>query len=228
MSLCINDDLIWISIPKCASTTIENAFLKSNLKIQHYHFDNINKDEKYPHIHTPLDDLYIKFGVKKTISIKRNFFDRWLSGMEYFFTKCDEHNIKTKIKWDDIDNDYIYTQFTNDYIQLINLGFDAKLQNKINSKFVIDEDLSKMNFCVGFMLVSQNYWKNNKKTTYEFDINNLSDFKNFIDLRYNTSLEIGHFNKKKGLKNKIIKDDNFKNWVYQNFEKPFVKTNRLI
>ena len=33
MSLLINNDLIWVSIPKCASISIETALLNSNLNI---------------------------------------------------------------------------------------------------------------------------------------------------------------------------------------------------
>ena len=36
MSYLINDNLIWIMTPKCASFSIERALLRSNLKLKKY------------------------------------------------------------------------------------------------------------------------------------------------------------------------------------------------
>jgi len=228
MSLCINNDLIWIAIPKCASKSIEKAFINSDLDINHYIYGNIKNDREYLHMHADVEELYNNFGIKETISVKRNFFERWLSGFEYFLTKCEELEIKTKIRWEEIDNDFIYKEFSKEYINYINTGIDFTLRDRINSKFVENSYLKKTNFCIGNMLLSQNYWIKTEKCTYEFDINELNKFEEFIKKRYNKNIHIEHLNKSKNKETKIIKNDELKNWVYDNFEKPFIKRSRLI
>ena len=66
MSLCINNDLIWIAIPKNASVSIEHALLNSNLNIQTYHNYKDNSDI---HGHLVLNDLYSYFGVKEKVCL---------------------------------------------------------------------------------------------------------------------------------------------------------------
>ena len=36
MSLCINNDLIWVSVPRCASVSIEKTLASSELEINFY------------------------------------------------------------------------------------------------------------------------------------------------------------------------------------------------
>jgi hypothetical protein len=50
MSLCINHDLIWVSVPRCASKSIELSLLKSDLKINHYVHGLTSEVEKHAHI----------------------------------------------------------------------------------------------------------------------------------------------------------------------------------
>jgi hypothetical protein len=53
-------------------------------------------------------------------------------------------------------------------------------------------------------------------------------FENFISNRYNIEFKVGKFNKGKYKKNKIIKDEKLRKWVYENFEKRFEKRNSII
>jgi hypothetical protein len=81
------------------------------------------------------------------------------------------------------------------------------------------------------VLVSQNYWKSNKPCTYQFNINELDKFKMFIKDRYDVDIIIPKLNTtidSKFNKNKIILDDKLRNWIWDNFEKPFIRTNNLI
>ena len=72
MSLLINDELIWISVPRCGSYSIESSFYNSNLKIEHYNtiFKNLAPgDTGFKHKHFNLYDLNNRWLNKKTIRI---------------------------------------------------------------------------------------------------------------------------------------------------------------
>ena len=66
MSHLINNELIWISNPKCASFSIETALRNSKLKLEMYDSNDMSK-----HYHTPLNECLSIWGNKETICIIR-------------------------------------------------------------------------------------------------------------------------------------------------------------
>ena len=93
--MLVDKKFIFISLPRCASTSFMITCLKNKIPIEHLNsnFDNqlikINEWEKKSkeeladsliHPHEPLYKLQEKFGVKnQIISIRRNNYDRFLS-----------------------------------------------------------------------------------------------------------------------------------------------------
>jgi benzoyl-CoA reductase/2-hydroxyglutaryl-CoA dehydratase subunit BcrC/BadD/HgdB len=77
-------------------------------------------------------------------------------------------------------------------------------------------------------LVSQNFFKSNRKCTYEFDIKEIDKFTDFIEERFGERLVIEKFNKTTKRANKIIINDELKSFIWDNFEKPFEKNTHLI
>jgi hypothetical protein len=117
MSICINNDLIWVSVPRCASTSIERSILNSPLIINHHRFGTAREYPK--HIHVKLSELYVNFGKMETVVVKRNYFDRWISALQHIWNMYEIAGIKISVKWEDINNDFIYNNFTNDYVDSI-------------------------------------------------------------------------------------------------------------
>jgi hypothetical protein len=224
MSLCINNDLIWVSVPRCASTSIETAFINSPLSIDNYIFSDSNYYSK--HIHVELSKLYSKFGKKETVVIKRNYFDRWLSGLYRMFISYEDNGVELYKKWEDIDNDFIYKTFSPKYIDLLHNPIPNHL-NLLNNKLTIIKNLN-LNFTPHMLLLSQMYWTGNEVCTYEFDISEMDKFEKFISNRYNFDFKVGKLNESQIIKNNIVKDDELKNWVFNNFEKRFISKNKLI
>ena len=234
MSICINDDLIWISVPRCASISIENALLNSSLPINNYMYGNA---ASYPqHKHITLSKLYNKFGKKETIVIKRNYLDRWISAFQYMLSMYERKNIDISKKWADVDNNFIYDFFSKEYIDLI-YSFDfngldlLSHQEKIRFNEVTKLDLTEelnIQLTPYAPLLSQMHWVDNQKCTYEFDISEIDKFEKFISDRYNTNFKVKKLNESPSIKNNIIKDDKLKKWVFDNFEKRFTKTNKLL
>lgn len=238
MSLCINDDLIWISTPKCASASIEKAFYDSSLSIKHFFYKNRPPRK---HLHSTIDPLYNEFGIKETVCIKRDYFDRWLSSLRFLWDKIESEKYEPIIKWEDIDNDFIYQYFDQSFIDKIHninppalnvLENKSEMFNKINeldSYFLKDKNI-KWNGDNGLYIIfySQSYWTNCKKCTYEFNITEIDKFENFVSDRYSIDFKVPILNTSTKRPNKIVVDDDLRNWVYDNFEKRFIKEHKLL
>jgi hypothetical protein len=227
MSLLINNDLIWVSIPKCASISIERALLNSDLNITPYSEYRYFLKEKDMHAHYQLSTLFKDFGIHPTVCITRDWLDKWLSALEFLWQRMVMNNYTPIIQWEDIDNQFIYNTFDTNFAKNIYYTTDwsdnlKKLIN--NSSFEINEEVLVI-LCT---LLSQNHWKENQPCTYEFDIKELHKFEEFIQNRYEISFKIPHLNSTPKIKNKIEINDELKNHLWNIFEKPFEKRNSLI
>lgn len=236
MGLLINNELIWISIPRCASVSIERALLNSNLNIK-----KLSMDVTYEkaHMHFQKSVLYEEFGIHKTICIKRDWFSKWISSLYQLFIWLDRTKIYTPIiQWEDIDNDFIYNTFDTDFANAIykkdttnwDIAFLRIIKEKSIKEKVYDSNGNIMPNVIGLLsvLLSQQFYKENKPADYEFDISELDKFSNFIYDKFGERLNIERLNERKNIPNKIIIDDKLKQWVWDKFEKPFEKRNTLI
>lgn len=235
MGLLLNNELIWVSVPKCASVSIEDAFLNSNISFKKLYRDTLLINR---HSHHAVSRLYDEFGIYPTICIKRDWFGRWLSGLEHIFNWILKTQQYTPIRnWKDVDNQWIYdtfdTKFSNDLYSddFNNDGWKSLFSKFIKEKNILEnEEEFKKTLIVRFLcvLMSQNQWKLNKKCDYEFDISELDKFSDFIYNRFGERLNIQRLNESKKIPNKIIVDDTLKQWIWDKFEKPFEKRNSLI
>jgi hypothetical protein len=241
MSLLVNDDLIWVSIPRCASTSIERAFIDSSLDVKHYTYGyNLNFKSHY---HIQLNKLYDKFGHKETVCIKRNYTDRWISALQYIWKSYEINGIPTLISWEDIDNEFLYKTFTKEYVNVlystnvsdINIQKDEVEEQFNNNSLLISKKLAKYPekiqknpFLSHIVFFSQNYWTSNKKCTHEFDFSKIDEFESFIKKRYNMNFKLEKLNKSEKPENKIVKNEELRIWIWENFEKRFENKNKLI
>lgn len=231
MSLLINNELIWLSVPRCASHSIENALYNSDLKIQHREFEFANLkpgDEGFIHRHLYLKDLRDLWGYdKKTIRITRDWFERWMSALEHLWTSMIHTGNTPIIKYKDIDNAFIYDTFNKEFANVLySDNGQSKIFYFLVKDFILLEDNS--NSAKTGLLWSQNYWlAGEKKCDYEFDIKEVNKFAEFIEDKYGEKIKINHDNKSTKVKNKIVVDDKLKSHVWDIFESPFVKTNQI-
>lgn len=228
--LLINNELIWISIPRCASVSIENSIYNSSLSIKKViserHLIEESENKIKYHSHSRKRDCIKHLGHKDTICITRNWLDRLLSAFEYFF-HCSkvQHNNELICNWEDVDNQFIYKYFNNDFVNAIYSENWFKVQECYNTLFVkVNKNLPE----TLYIFCSQNFWKENEKCTYEFDITEIHKFIDFIDNRFGVKLDITKMNDTKKIKNKIEINDELKTFLWNNFESRFVKNGNLI
>lgn len=237
MGLLINNELIWISIPRCASMSIEKALILSKLDIQR---SKKSIDYENGHHHVAISELYENFGLHQTVCIKRDWFDRWFSGLHHLITWIESSKLYTPKKtWEEIDNEFIYNTFTDEFCDLIYKTDDANAWDSAFSKLINENEVKPIMYdsnnkplprLVAFLsvLLSQSFWKNNVKCTYEFNINELDKFNDFLFNKFGSRINIDVINESKKNKSKIIVDDKLKQWVWDKFEKRFEKRQNLL
>lgn len=223
MSLLINDDLIWVSIPKCASVSLEESLLASDLKtVVHPYAKRPGK-----HVHVRLRYLLSEFGLKETFCIRRDWFDRWLSGLKYLLTYDFEEIVKPRVRWEDFTNELIYEIFDKSFVSALHSGEQSDLKEPFLKLFDGELADTDRNVIIKVM-TSQNYWIENEKCTHEFDIKEMDKVEKFFKDRYGYNLKIEKLNESIKQKSKIVVDDELKAFIWDLFEKPFVKRNSLL
>ena len=226
MSHLINNELIWISTPKCASFSIETALRKSKLKLEMYDSNDLSK-----HYHPPLNECLLIWGNKETICINRDWVDRWISALNFIWDKIEyESSFELICKWENLDNNFLYKIIDTDFLNNLH-SFDYEL-NGLKNCFLklVKGKYEPSNNLTNTMvsLVSLKYFKSNKKCTYEFDIKEIDKFVDFIENRFGERLIIKNTNQSTKRPNKIVKDYELKSFIWENFEKRFEKRNELI
>lgn len=228
MSHLINNELIWIAIPKCASCSIESALLNSNLEIKKFiNYTHVG------HVHIPLTECISKFGNKETICITRDWFSKWLSSLNFIWDVIEFRTDFTPIqKWEEIDNDFIYnifnTEFLNNLHYTTETGYKKCFSMLLKNK---EEDVSNVPYNIIstiVTLISEKYYKSNQKCTYEFDIKEIDKFIDFIENRFGEKLFIENINTSTKRPNKIIVNDELKNFIWNAIEKRYEKINKII
>jgi hypothetical protein len=230
MSYLINDNIIWIITPKCASVSIENAILDSKIKSEKYHRESTHNK----HIHVSLDASLKYFGNKESVCITRDWFDKWLSSINHIWDIIEyELPFEPICKWEDLTNEIIYTIFDNNFINNLHLATETGTLKCINNFLKPGQEklveINNMpNLLISTTLISEQYWKSNKKCTYEFDIKDIDKFVDFIENKFGERLILENKNKSTKRTNKLIINDELKSFVWEKFEKPFEKRNQLI
>jgi hypothetical protein len=228
MSCLINNELIWICTPKCASHSVENALKNSNLETNFYY--------SQIHAHIPIKQSFNRFGKKETICITRNWVSKWLSALDYIWARLSlfPQYSQPLIEWEEVNNDFIYNTFDDNFInelhninpQNISNCYGKLIKNETPSSITDNDYVLKKGIIT--TLISNKYWTNNQKCTYEFDIKELDKFVDFIEERFGERLIIDTFNKSSHKPNNIIIDDELKQWIWDKFENRFEKRNLLI
>ena len=226
MSHLINNELIWVSIPKCASYSIETALRNSKLKLETY-----NPNDMLLHYHVPLNECLLAWGNKETICITRDWVYKWISALNFIWDKIEFQSEYTPIrKWEDIDNKFLYkildTNFLNDLHSFD--SDDLEIKNCFFKLVKEKNDPFKKVPGVMVTLISQKCFKSNRKCTYEFDITEIDKFTDFIEERFGERLIIENTNQSTKRPSKIIVNDELKSFIWENFEKRFEKRNELI
>lgn len=231
MSILIENEFIYLAIPKSGCISITNAIIKSNLNYElapvlkteyDKHKEEINaKDSEYiiKTFHYRLDQLKSEFGNKETISIKRNHLDKFISALNYCYYVFERENLKPKIGLNEIDNEYIYRLIDDNFVSSIeNNRYGQVLKYFVDDFSQIKND-TRLSFLYAF--VPSSHMKCGYKIEHEFDITELHLLENFLNDRYGSNLEIKKLNVSEPNSNGIVKNTELSDFIWDKFEKKY-------
>jgi hypothetical protein len=156
--ILIENEIVFVSVPKCASISVHLALENSDLKIEPTFVDtgntNFPDDYRMPnvigwnpswkkiksHVHLSIAEIYsFLHSNVDTIVIKRDYCKRFISSFYYLFGHWIKENYGLVYNKNQITNDFIYEYFTDDVINCIksmiqnskNFEFDKKMKKEI-------------------------------------------------------------------------------------------------
>ena len=233
--MIVDKKFIFISLPRCASTSFMITCLKNKIPIEHLNsnFDNqlikINEWEKMNneelsdsllHAHEPLYKLQEKFGVtNQIISIRRNNYDRFLSLWKHIIDEL------YRIKKLDIAD--IFSKLTTNHIFeniKSNDIYNSENRYKVIDNFLTKLEISKKESYIKNMLdilfTPIVELTNGNPNIIWFDIDNLVELENWVSNKLNTDFRMEKINSSKHFNSAIQINGEFKE-KYDNLYKEF-------
>jgi hypothetical protein len=223
--MLVDKKFIFISLPRCASTSFMITCLKNKIPIEHINSNldnqliNISEWEKLSneeladilvHPHESLYKLQEKFGVgNDIISIRRDKYSRFLSLWKHIIDelhrieKFEIANIFSKLTTNDIFDDIV----SNDIYNLENrysviIKFLTKLGISIEESYTIN--------MLDILFTPIIELTNNDPNIIWFDIDNLVELENWVSKKLNKDFKMEKINSSKHFNSVIQIDDNFK------------------
>jgi hypothetical protein len=185
--MLINNDFVFLPIPKNASTSIVYSVMKWGIDVD-FGSTHLNKimlsefknDSEFWHPHYSIDFLKDKFKNKKIIGIERNSTDRFISALKYMINRCRLENVNLKYDFENLFEDNVIQIFTEIFIELNNciLPKDPKKLENIIERYLSDDYL-KFNKMYLLNFTSQYFWGLNDCDII-IDIKNLNEFESHI------------------------------------------------
>ena len=183
--MLINNDFVFLPIPKNASTSIVYSVMKWGIDVD-FGSSHLNKimlnefvsNNEFLHPHYSIDFFKDKFPNKKIIGIKRNSTDRFISALKYMIIRCKVENVNLKYDFENLFEDDVIQIFTNIFTELNEHNdIPQNLENII--KKYLSNDYLKFNKMYLLNFTSQYFWGLNDCDII-IDIENLNEFESHI------------------------------------------------
>jgi hypothetical protein len=190
--MLVENKFLFISLPRCASTSFHISCLRSGFKIEHYaqtFVNNYHTDvnltlsneeiaDNMAHLHETLNSLSSKFGNEyDVISIKRDKYQRFLSIWKHIIDlthtegRIEVSNMFKKMKLDDV-MFYNYSDLISDEASIIN---EFIKRNKIE-KYMTDGLYTMLTILVRHV----SYWHNNNPKIKWFEFGNFTELEEWV------------------------------------------------
>jgi hypothetical protein len=233
--MLIDKKFIFISLPRCASTSFMITCAKNKIPIEHFNpnhdnqlikinqwdkLDNEELADRLVHPHEPLYRLQEKFGVdNQIISIRRNNYDRFLSLWKHIIdelyrkNKLDVANIFSKLTTNDI-----FDNITSN--DIYNSENRSKVIDNFLTKLKISKNESYTKNMLDILFIPVVELTNNDSNIIWFDIDNLVELENWVSKKLNKDFKMEKINSSKQFDCAIEINDEFKQ-KYDNLYKEF-------
>jgi len=234
--MLVDKKFIFISLPRCASTSFMITCIKNNVSLNHFQpflddqinnidgWESMNNEEladSLNHGHESIYNLVEKFGDEyPIISIKRNEYERFISLWKHII---DETH---RIGQTDIAN--MFSKLTAD--DLLDFNSNNLIDNTINShvqsffeKYNIPKEAFYIFNMMRIMFHPLSYWTNNDPRIIWFDISELNKLEDWVSNKIQKPFKLEKINSSQHFECGLKLDDNFvKKYdaIYKIFDKP--------
>jgi hypothetical protein len=191
--MLINNEFVFLPIPKNASTSILYSIIKWNIPFDFGH-DGYNKwmesgakeFKTFLHQHFLISFYKKTFPEKKIIGIKRDASSRFISALKFMVAQCKIHNVNVKYDFENLSEDEIIEIFSNIFFELNEFTFYTANETHphynpvfrdITKKYISDDANFNLIWLLNF--TSQYYW-GLSECDIIFDIKNLNEFESLI------------------------------------------------
>lgn len=229
--MLVNNEFLFVSLPRCASTSFTHTCIKLGLTIKHFDstFDNVTISNLV-HPHERLVNLQKKFGNHHPIiAIKRNRHERFLSFWKQIIKIMEGRNtlISNHLKKLTVDDILFYN--TSD------IGTENNKSNLIE-KFLLQNDLLKYNpiYLIELLSILYNplsFWHDNNNGIIWFDINKTEELNEWVSIKIGKPFELNKINSSDKVESNLIYDEHFikkYNNIYDYYDINYKKNNTLI
>jgi hypothetical protein len=225
--MLVENKFIYISLPRCASTSFMASCVKYGLNINHFNEEadienQLKKREKnisdikfenfqnyISHIHEPIDKLKSKFGKNiDIISVKRNKYEKFISLWKVVLREMHEKehtktfNICSNLKIDDIlfyNSEDLKNE--NDVSNVIN---EFIMRNKLTHITPHCETLLRL------FIQPHSYYHKHDPNIIWFDFDKLNELEHWVSKKLNIDFKLVKVNSSQNYQSNLILNEEFK------------------
>jgi hypothetical protein len=223
--MLVDKKFIFLSLPRCASTSFMITCLKNDILIEHFDSNNDNQLYKIDnwqkmnneelanaltHLHEPLNNLQSKFGNEyKVIAIRRNKYERFVSLWKHIIdelyreNKVEVANIFSKLTIDDI-----FGNITSNEIS--SKEYRYKTAEGFLDKFKISQDEWYIKNMIDILFTPIIELTNDNPDILWFDINHLDELENWASKKLGKQFKLQKINSSQHFECNIEINDEFK------------------
>ncbi len=192
--MLVDNKFIYLSLPRCASTSFYISCLRNNIEVKHadetmfdkwnsnidLSLDNETLADLLVHSHEKITDLKTKFGNGyDVVSIRRNRYERFISLWKHIIDLADDrfpHSDVDKLKKMTVEQILFYK--TNDLLS------DNTKEYVLNSFFtnnnLNDYKDSYMMTMIYILINPTSYWHNNDPNIIWFEFDKINEFEQWV------------------------------------------------
>ena len=223
--MLVDKKFIFLSLPRCASTSFMITCLKNDILIEHFDSNNDNQLYKIDnwqkmnneeladaltHLHEPLTNLQSKFGNEyKVIAIRRNKYERFVSLWKHIIdelyreNKVEVANIFSKLTIDDI-----FGNITSNEIS--SKEYRYKTAEGFLDKFKISQDEWYIKNMMDILFTPIVELTNDNPDILWFDINHLEELEYWASKKLGKQFKLEKINSSQHFECNIVINEEFK------------------
>lgn len=236
--MLVDNKFIYLSLPRCASTSFYITCLKNNLSITHYDenlvgnrntnldlsVDNETIADRIVHSHEKITDLKTKFGNGyEIISVRRDRYERFISLWKHIIDliSCKfPNNVTDILKSITIEQLLFYTK--DDLVSDVT-------KEEVLDRFFVNNGLVEyrnewyMKTMIYILINPTSHWHNNDPNVIWFDFNKMNELEEWVSIKLQKPFKLEKSNSSQHFDCSITLNDNFKKMydsIYDYYDNP--------